>query len=99
MPGYQIYYNNREKLARRKSGGITLLVRDNLVSYIKVDTYKKSKFILWFTLSHEVLLSKKVMHCGILYIPPFYLWVILTRAQEKKMISVLLMSVSVIIMA
>ena len=71
VPGYQIYYNNREQLARRKSGGIALLVRDSLVPYIKVDTDKKSKLILWFTLSHEILLSNKAMHCGILYIPPY----------------------------
>lgn len=70
IPGYQIFYNNREKLPRRRSGGIVLLVKNDIAHYVKVDNHKLSKLILWFTLSHEILNLEKDINFGVVYIPP-----------------------------
>ena len=37
IPGYNIYFNNREYLSRRKSGGIVLLVKEELQKFVKVN--------------------------------------------------------------
>lgn len=55
IPGYRIFYNNRDKLMSRRSGGIALFVKNDLVKYVTVDQAKCSKLVLWFTVSHEIL--------------------------------------------
>ena len=37
IPGYNIYFNNRDYLSRRKSGGIVLLVKEELQKFVKVN--------------------------------------------------------------
>lgn len=70
FPGYNIYYNNRENLSRRKSGGIVLLVKTELEKYVEVDFLHSSKLVLWCKISHEILSTDKDVYCGVVYIPP-----------------------------
>ena len=55
IPGYQIFYNNREKLSRRQSWGIVLLVKNDFAHYVMVDNTNSSMLTLWFSVSHEIL--------------------------------------------
>ena len=70
MPGYHVFYHNRTKLARRRSGGIALMIKSEISEYVKVDSHKYSKLVLWFTLSHRILQSDNDMNFGVVYIPP-----------------------------
>ena len=36
VPGYKIYHNNRKAVSRYRSGGITLLVKDELSPFVTV---------------------------------------------------------------
>ena len=47
MPGYVAFYNNRGKF-RRKSGGVLLLIKEELAQYVTVfeSKDKKGKLIL-----------------------------------------------------
>ena len=70
IPGYNAYSNNRERLSRRKSGGIVLLVKKQLQKFVKVETRSYSKLVLWCTISKELMLTNNDLHCGAVYIPP-----------------------------
>lgn len=70
FPGYQVFYNNRDALARRKSGGIVLLVKNKIAQYVKVDSSRQSKLVLWFSVSHQILNLVKDVDFGVVYIPP-----------------------------
>ena len=72
IQGYQLFYNNREKLSLRRSGEKYLL-KIIFAHYINVDDTKLSKFILWFTLSHEILNVEKDIDFGVVYITPVHM--------------------------
>lgn len=73
IPGYKIFYHNRQCISRYRSGGIALIVKENLLPYIKVDQSKSSKLILFFTISKRIYSVDNHdddLVCGIVYIPP-----------------------------
>ena len=70
IPGYNVYFNNRENLSRRKSGGIVLLVRKELHNFVNVESYHNSNLILWCTISRRLTQTENDVYCGVVYIPP-----------------------------
>ena len=70
LPGYVYVSNNRAKLSRYRSGGIVLLVKENISKYIKTEKVSPSKLILWFTISSKITCFNENIHCGVVYIPP-----------------------------
>ena len=71
LPGYVYVSNNRAKLSRYRSGGIVLLVKENISKYIKTEKVSPSKLILWFTISSKITCFNENIHCGVVYIPPY----------------------------
>ena len=70
IPGYNFYFNNRENLSQRKSGGIVLLVKKELQKFVKVESRHNSNPVLWCTISRDLMQTDKDVYCGIVYIPP-----------------------------
>ena len=72
IPGYNIYFNNRKNLIRRKSGGIVLLVKEGLQKYVQVETRHNSNLILWCNISRDLIQTENDVYCGVvyMYIPP-----------------------------
>ena len=73
IPGYTIFFHNRACISRYRSGGIALLVKDNILPYIKIDHAKSSKLVLFFTISKTLYKFEnhdEDLECGIVYIPP-----------------------------
>ncbi|MCG8046717.1 MAG: reverse transcriptase domain-containing protein [Candidatus Thiodiazotropha endolucinida] len=70
IDGYQVFSLNRKALARYRSGGITLIYKNELMPHIKV-LNSDSKLILWFTISSQISKSGESILCGIVYIPPY----------------------------
>ena len=70
LPGYVYVSNNRSNLSRYRSGGIVLLVKENISKYIKTEKVSPSKLILWFTISSKITCFNENIHCGVVYIPP-----------------------------
>ena len=54
VPGFQIVYNNRQKLSSRKSGGIVLLIKDEIFEFIQTDTKQQPKRVQWFSISNLI---------------------------------------------
>lgn len=69
ISGYKMFCNNREKISRYRSGGIAILVKENLAPFVKINKCK-SKLILWFSISHKITCTNEDLHCGLIYIPP-----------------------------
>ncbi|CAC5408710.1 unnamed protein product [Mytilus coruscus] len=53
----------------RKSGGLTIVYKENLKSYLKFHK-TKSDFVQWVSISNELLLDDKELLLGCVYIPP-----------------------------
>ena len=70
VPGYNVYFNNRENLSRRKSGGIALLIKEEIQKYVKVEKQHSSQLVLWFSISKELLNIDNDVLCGVVYVPP-----------------------------
>ena len=73
IPGYKLFFHNRNCLSRYRSGDSVLIVKEHLTSFVKIDRSKKSKLILFFTLSKEMFRHKNLseaLRCGIVYVPP-----------------------------
>ena len=75
IPGYTIYMYNRQKLSRYRSGGIALLVKNEISQFISVDTRSQSSLIKLFSISKDIYGSQNKdvnedLLCGIVYIPP-----------------------------
>ena len=70
VQGFRLVLNNRKTLSRYRSGGIALMVKENIYDYIKIDSLQCSKLIQWFTISSEITLCNEDVHCGIIYVPP-----------------------------
>ena len=68
--GYSIYTKNRKIVARYRSGGIALIVKNELIPFIHV-LKTESKLILWFSISKSIMPNKEALLCGLLYIPPY----------------------------
>ena len=70
IPGYIVFSNNRASISRYRSGGITLLVKNELSSYITIQKVE-SKLITWFSVSKQILPNDDDLYCGVVYIPPY----------------------------
>ncbi|MCG8049047.1 MAG: reverse transcriptase family protein [Candidatus Thiodiazotropha endolucinida] len=60
-------------MSRYRSGGIALIVKEELLPYIKIDYTRSSKLILFFTISKALYGFEnhdEDLVCGIVYIPP-----------------------------
>ena len=71
IPGYSIFPHNRARISRFKSGGITLIVKNEITPFIKVDKVRNSKFILLFTITQRLSHIREDIYCGIVYVPPY----------------------------
>ena len=69
VPGYKIFMHNRKQIARYRSGGIALLVKDEFVPFIHVHK-SQNKLVLWFEISKQILHINENLICGVIYIPP-----------------------------
>jgi hypothetical protein len=68
-----VHFLNRQYLSRIKSGGIALLVKNEISTYISVDESSKSKLVKFFTISHKLYgtsENNKDLKCGVVYLPP-----------------------------
>jgi len=74
VPGYitHIFHRNKNNLSRYKSGGIALLIKENLNEFIRVDNQRTCSLILLFTISGKLygLSGEDDLKCGIVYVPP-----------------------------
>lgn len=61
IPGYKLILNNRQHLARYRSGGIALLVKNIISDFIRIDSSPQSKLIQWFTISS--LITDTLWYC------------------------------------
>ena len=72
LPGYitHIFHRNKSNLSRYKSGGITLLVKENLNAFIRVDNQRICNLL--FAISGKLYGVSGVddLKCGIVYVPP-----------------------------
>ena len=69
IPGYIVLMKNRFDVAKVKSGGLILAVKENLIEYIDIIT-SDCKFVFWFKLSKKVVNLNSDILFGIVYIPP-----------------------------
>ena len=69
IKGFQMYSKNRTAVSRYRSGGITLLIKENLVPFVTV-LKNDSKLVLWFLISKHIMPSNSDLLCGVIYIPP-----------------------------
>ena len=68
---FKTHIFNRNKLSRYRSGGIALLIKDNIANYISIDNNSDSKLIQFFTISSKLvkLQNNEDIKCGVVYIP------------------------------
>ena len=57
-------------MSRRKSGGLTLLVKEEIQNYVKIEKQHSSQLVLWFSISPELLMTENDVLCGVVYVPP-----------------------------
>ena len=72
IPGYTVFLNNRSCSSRNRSGGIALVVKNDIVPYVKIHE-KINDLILLFSVSSALNSASNVKEdliCGIVYIPP-----------------------------
>ena len=74
VPGYitHIFHRKKNDLSRYRSGGLALLIKEELNEFIKVDNQKTSNLILLFTISGKLydISGANDLKCGIVYVPP-----------------------------
>lgn len=47
IPGYTVFLHNRASISRFRSGGIGLIVKDEILPYVKIDQTKTLKLVLF----------------------------------------------------
>ncbi|CAG2219895.1 unnamed protein product [Mytilus edulis] len=70
LQGYELIYKNRNKIGKRRSGGLAVAYKNHLkdnIEYIKTE----SKFVLWCKISKVINRLDDIL-LGIIYIPPEY---------------------------
>jgi len=68
IKGYKCFDKNRKTVTKRKSGGVSILVKENLIPFVKlVET--ESKLVQWFVLSKQLTHKDDILF-GVFYIPP-----------------------------
>ena len=68
IPSYTVFLHNRASISRFRSGGIGLIVKDEILPYVKIDQTKTSKLVVFFTLSKQLCHLEENIKCGIIYI-------------------------------
>ena len=71
IPSYTVFSHNRASISRFRSGGITLIIKDELLPFIKVDQTRNSKLILLFNISRHLFNLEEDVKCGVVYVPPY----------------------------
>lgn len=71
IPDYTVFYHNRTNISRFRSGGITLIIKNEILPYVKIDQVRNSKVVLLFTISRQLFHSTEDINCGIIYVPPY----------------------------
>lgn len=69
LKDYHVFTHNRKGYEGYRSGGICVLVRDNIVksfTLLKTD----SKLVKWFCLELNYFARSKLLICGLVDIPP-----------------------------
>ncbi len=67
--GFKVFMKNRHKVARYKSGGIIIGIRQDIAKHCKVHQ-TKCKSVLWVALDKSVFHTEKDIIFGGVYIPP-----------------------------
>ena len=67
---YSIYTKNHKIVVRYRSGGIALIVKNELIPFIRV-LKTESKLILWFSVSKSIMPNNEELLCGVLYLLPY----------------------------
>lgn len=75
VPGFVVYMFNRQKMSNYRSGGIALLIRENIAPHVKVEINTECNLVKFFTVSKLLYGDKNSnfdedLKCGIVYIPP-----------------------------
>lgn len=69
IPGFVTFMKNRKKFTKTRSCGIMLVVKNDIVKYVKtINT--DCKYVFWFKLSIFILNIKDDVLCGVICIPP-----------------------------
>ena len=68
LPDYTVFLHNRASISRFRSGGIGLIVKDEILPYVKINQTTTSKLVLFFTLSKKLCHLEKDIKCRIIYI-------------------------------
>ena len=71
IPGYSVFSHNRARISRFRSGGIILIVKNEIAPFIKIDQVRHSKLVLLFTISRHLCRLEDDIQCGTVYVPPF----------------------------
>ena len=71
IPGYSVFSHNRARISRFRSGGIILIVKNDIPPFIKIDQVRNSKLVLLFTISRHLCRLEDDIQCGTVYVPPY----------------------------
>ena len=69
IDGYSGYFKNRKRLARVRSGGIAIFIKNGLTKYCKLID-NPNKFAIWILISKQFIKSPKDVAFGCVYLPP-----------------------------
>lgn len=68
LDGFRLFFKHRKEIAKRRSGGIVLCVRETLSPYITI-LESDSKLVLWFKISDKIIANENTLY-GVVYVPP-----------------------------
>ena len=71
FPGYNFHMKNRKKISNRRSGGITVGIKDTLKDFIEI-VNTDSRYVLWFKCKESLFKTDQPVFFGVVYIPPEY---------------------------
>ena len=67
--GYKVYFKNRSKMNRIRSGGIMIACKNEIAKYVK-ECNSPCNFVKWIRLSKELTGYNENLLLGTVYIPP-----------------------------
>ena len=72
IPGYNVVYNNRQKLSiKNQIGRYRVTYQKRNSKYIKIEIKNKSKIIQWFTTAPDISPTGNPLNCGMVHICPY----------------------------
>ena len=69
LPGYVFKSKHRQNVARMRSGGILLGLRENLVNHVQI-LENECEFVLWIKIDGKVFNLEQPVIFGTIYIKP-----------------------------